>query len=270
MQKRSTLILFAALALAACHSDFGINPIYFGTVALVNGISDSDGLKAQVTSTLTLGPIAFGNAGASSSSINLIASGNYNVQFTPGASGASPFTVNNIGVGHNDLTTMVGYCTLAGNTQNVLTAEISPNAPASGQIVVQPVHAAYALSQNAASATLNFYFVTPGTTVNGSSPTISAAFGPVPPSEVLTIAGARYEIIVAYDPCIPPANRGGFTKVFDSGPKGITLPTVAGSTVFQFAAIDASSAQSAQYGAPISLVLLGNQYDSVQLFNGQN
>ena len=127
--------------------------------------------------------------------------------------------------------------------------------PANGQSVVQPLHAALAASTTA--PTLNFYFVTPGacasalnaTTVNGS-----AAFKTATASS-FTLAAGSYEICVG--------DSAG-TVLFDSGPKGITLP-VSDANVFQLAAYDAPGGEG--NGSGLILSLLDNAGGSVVLYN---
>ena len=269
MSKRYILVLFSALALAACSNDNNNGtPPFTGAFALINGVSDSGGLKADVGNIPTIGPISFGGA----SGVNIVPSGSYKVQLTPGASGSSTYTVNNVSIDHNNLTTVVSYGSLAGNTQNGLTAEVSLNAPTNGQAVVQPVHAAYQYSQSFSS--LYFYFATPGGTITSTTPTLTVAFGAVTPSQSLALPAGKYEIRVYPNAlCLSgvcPAIAPIASATFDSGPNGISLPASNGSNVFQFAALDATSAQDTQYGSQLSLVLLDNNGDSTQLFNGQN
>ena len=268
MKSRRIPAFFAVLplALAACSNDNNNStPPLTGAFALINGISDSDGLKADVSNIPTIGPIDFGGA----SGINILPLGSYKVQLTPGASGSSAFTVNNVSIDGNNLTTVVSYGTLAGNTQNGLTAEVSLNAPTNGQAVVQPVNASL---QN--DANLYFYFVTPGAVINSSTPTLTAKFGAATPTQSLTLPAGKYEIkayplpvcVTQVCPAIGVAGDTGF----DSGPAGVSLPASDGANVFQLVAIDATSAQNTQYGSLLSLVLLDNNGDSKQLFNDQN
>ena len=252
------------LFLSACN-DNNSTPPFTGAFRLANGIADSNGLKADISNVPTVGPIGF----ASASGINIIPEGSYKVQLTPGASGASTFTVDNVSIEHNNLTTLFAYGTLAAGSQGGLTAVESLNAPTHGQAVIQPVHAAYQESQTAPQS-MNFSFVPVGS--GGSSAGISVVFGSATTSQSVALAAGKYEIKITATPiCNPgqpcPAISLG---VFDSGPQGISFPGADGSNVFQLAAIDATSSQVSQYGAPVSLLLLDNSGHSTQLFNGQN
>ena len=264
---KKSLILAACGSLAACNGNNNSTPPFTGAFALINGVADSNGLKASVGNALTTGSIGFGDA----SGISIIPNGSYKVQLTPGAAGFPAFTVNNVSLDHNNLTSVVTYGTLATSTQGGFTAEVSLNAPTNGQATMQPVHAAYQESRGYPS--LYFYFTAPGGVITAATPTLSVKFGAVTPSQSLALPGGKYEIKVYAQPaCVTttcpaitaPANTG-----FDSGPKGITLPGN-GANVFQLAALDATRAQSNQYGSLLSLVLLDNNGASSQLFNGQN
>jgi len=268
MKSRRIPAFFAVLALAACSNDNNSSnstPPLTGAFALINGTSDSDGLKADVSNIPTIGPIDFGGT----SGITILPLGSYKVQLTPGASGSSAFTVDNVSIDGNNLTTVVSYGTLAASTQNGLTAEVSLSAPASGQATVQPVNASL---QN--DANLYFYFVTPGAVITSTTPTLTAKFGAATPSQSLALPAGKYEIkayplpvcVTQVCPAIGVAGHTGF----DSGPAGVTLPSADGANVFQLVAIDATSAQNTQYGSLLSVVLLDNKGDSTQLFNGQN
>ena len=108
---------------------------------------------------------------------------------------------------------------------------------------------------------MQFFFVTPGAGITGATPT-SVTFGKTLSPQGLS-ANQKYEIIVT----------NGTTTIYDSGPTGIRpagLSTNTNGNVYQLAALDASSAQQTQYKSAISLLLMDNDGNSVQFYNGQN
>ena len=119
MNSQRILAFFALLTLAACGSDNSnggnSTPPLTGALALINGISDSGGLKADVSNVPTIGPIDFGGA----SGINIIPAGSYKVQLTPGAAGSSAFTVDNVSIDGNGGAVASGQLTLHGITRPV-------------------------------------------------------------------------------------------------------------------------------------------------------
>jgi len=116
--------------------------------------------------------------------------------------------------------------------------------------------------------------VAPGAAITSATPTLTVKFGAATPSQSLALPAGTYEI-KAYALAVCTGAVCAQIDVapdtgFDSGPKGVSLPAANGSNVFQLAAIDVTGAQESQYGSLISVVLLDNNGDSIQLFNGQN
>ncbi len=131
---------------------------------------------------------------------------------------------------------------------------MSLHAPANGQAVVQPVHAALLASSTAPS--LIFYFVTPSgcsTAIAGATANGTATFRGSP--AVFALAGGNYEI------CVTDATG---TLLFDSGPTGISLP-FSNANVFQVAAYDVPEGKG--NGSAIMLSLLDNIGGSLPIYN---
>lgn len=237
-------LVLAGLALAACNSN--TTPPLTGGFRVANGITDSNGLDASINDVATFSGIGT----ESGSGITDVPLGSYKSQLT---SNSKTFTVNNVSIDHNNVTTVYAYGSIGGGSEAGFPAEESLDAPTNGQAVVQAVHAAFA--ESGTNGTLNFYFVSPGSGLGGATP-FAATFGQSPSSHALT--GAKYEIIVA----------AGTTPVFDSGPTGISLPYSDGSNVFQVAALDATGGN--QSGSPIVVLILDNNGHQKLLLNGQN
>lgn len=243
------LVATTLLGLAACTGKNNTPP-FTGAVRLGNGITDSNGLNMSISNIGTFSGIGRGTA----SGITDAPVGSYKAQLT---SNSVTFTVDGVGVDHNNVTTVFGYGAIGAGTQGGFPAEESIVAPGSGQAVVQTVHAALLASTSAAS--LNFYFIKPGvcsTAVSGATANGSAAFKDSPAS--FTLTGGIYEI------CITDA---GGTVLFDSGPAGILLPT-SGSNVFQIAAYDAPG--GTLDGSKLVLSLLDNSGGNTPLYNLKN
>jgi hypothetical protein len=169
----------------------------------------------------------------------------------------SSFTVGGISADQDKLTTVFAFGEMGSGTQGGFPAEMSIKTPASGQFVVQPVHAALLASTTALS--LNFYFVKPGvcsTPIVGVTANGSATFKTS--SGSFALPGGTYEICVT---------DGAGTVLFDSGPTGIALPT-SNADVFQLAAYDAPSGKG--NGSALVLSLLDNAGGSTTVYNLKN
>ena len=244
---RITLLAAAALlGLTAC-SDNNSTPPFTGAVRVGNGITDSNGLDMSVSDIATFSGIERGTA----SGITYSPTGSYKAQFT---SNGVTFTVDGVGIDHNNVTTVFTYGAIGNGSQGGFAAEEALNAPIKGQSVVQPVHAALLASASAAS--LNFYFVKPGacsSAVSGASANATATFKTS--SGSFALSGGSYEICVT--------DSGG-TVLFDSGPTGITLPTT-NANVFQIAVYDAPAGKG--NGSALMLSLLDNNGGNTALYN---
>lgn len=242
--------LIGVLAVSACGGNNSTPPL-FGNTRIVNGMTDSSGLSASINNVPTFSGINFGSA----SGIRTEPEGNYKVQVssasTANSSGNVTFTVDNVTISNDKMATVLTYGVLNSSTQNGFTASQSLNSPASGNFGIQPLHAAY--SASLANPTLSFYLVAPGGSIIGATP-ISAPFAQS--TALATLARGNYEIIVT----------NGTRTVFDSGPRGITLPP-ATTNVLQLAALDAPGQPN---GASISLLLLDNGGGVTPLLNGAN
>jgi hypothetical protein len=238
------------LALTACGGGNNDTPPLTGAVRVANGISDSAGLDMSIGDSRFTG-VALGTASnVAYAPVNAVSS--YKADLS---SNGANFTVDGIGIRQDKVTTVFAFGKIAAGTQGGFYVQESLDAPTSGQSVVQPVHAALAASTTA--PTLNFYFVTPGacaTAVNGATVNGSAVFKTAPASS-FTLAGGTYEICVT--------DTAG-TVLFDSGPKGIALPS-SSANVFQIAAYDAPSGQG--NGSALILSLLDNNGGSLALYN---
>ena len=242
------LIGAALLGLGACSNSNNSTPPETGAVRTANGITDSPGLDVSVSNVATFSGIAFDSA----SGLTDVPLGSYNSQLT---SNSVQFSVNNVGIDHNNVTTIFAYGATGNGSQGGFPVEESIVAPTNGQAVVQPVHDA--LSASATAPTLSVYLVTPGAGTAGATP-LTATFATSTASSAIT--GATYEIIVS----------SGAAVLFDSGPKGIALPGAGGANVYQIAAVDASSAQTTRYGSTLTLILMDNTGGNTALYNLQN
>jgi hypothetical protein len=281
----------ALLAVSACSNNNNSTPPLTGAFRAVNGMPNSSGLDASIAGVsipTQAQNISFGTG----SSISDVPNGSYNVTLSDSAAGSTSsssssgsssgsssssssssgsgsssssggggtvsFDVDNLNISSGNLETVFTYGDLSTGTQNGFIAEESLQAPTNGQVVMQVVHDA--LTESSTASTLSFYFVKPGSGLTGASPT-TAPFAQQPNPESIPLAGGTYEIIVT----------NGTTTVFDSGPKGVALPASGSSAnVFQLAALDATSAQSTQYGSTVTLLLLDNNGGNTPLYNGQN
>ena len=144
------------LVLSAC-SNSNSTPPGAGGFRVANGITDSNGLDAALGNVSSFSGIGFSTA----SGIVNPPEGSYKAQLT---SNSVSFTVNNVSIDHNNLTTVFAAGKIGSGTQNGFVAEENIGAPASGQFNVQFV-------ADAASRTgpINFYLVSPGGSTTGSS-----------------------------------------------------------------------------------------------------
>lgn len=245
----------ALAALYGCSNSNNSTPPLTGAVRAVNGITDSNGLDMSISNVGTFSGIGFDT----SSGITDGPEGSYKAQLT---SNSVQFTVNNVSVDHNNVTSVFAYGVIGNGSQNGFTAEESLNAPTNGQVELQPVHDAFTASSSA--STLDFFFVAPTTAcvVGGPQPSatpMSVKFGAVTVGQSEAITGGTYSIIVS----------NGATVLFCSGSKGLALPS-GNANVFQVGALDATSAQKTSYGSTLSLLLMDNTGGHQTLYNGQN
>jgi hypothetical protein len=237
-----------ALGLAACGGGGGSSGTSaVGGVRAVNGIPDSSGLVLNLNGGST-NSAAFGDA----SDNYITAVGSYAATLT---SNGDTFSIGNLSIADDQLTTVFGTGLIAGTHGGFATSE-SLVAPASGQLTLELVHAAYSEAQT--EAQLDFYLVTPGAGISGATPT-AVSYGNA--SSAATIAAGTYEIVVT--------DSSG-TTIFDSGSKGVALPISGSSNGYALviAALDASG--GAVDGSPVSLLVLQNSGGTEPLYNGQN
>lgn len=247
MKHSFPLIILAALCgLTACGGNN--TPLFSGEARAVNGITDSNGLDTSISNIQIASNTPFGSATGINSPIP---EGSYKAQLT---SNSKTFTVNNVSIDHNHVTTVFATGQIGNGSETGFAAEEALNAPTNGQAVVQPINAA--LQATGTSGTLTFRFVP---TNNPSAATsLTAQYGASPASAPL--AGGTYEIVVS----------NGVSTVFDSGPQGIALPSSNGGNVFQVAAIDAGSSNQTKYGSSIALLLMDDKGQNTQLYNLQH
>lgn len=243
----------ALLGLSGCGGGDNNTPPLTGAIRVANGIVDSTGLDMSITDTTSFSAIAVDSA-SSIKYVPVSAVVHYEAKLT---TNSTSFTVDGISADQDKLTTVFTFGEISGGTQGGFPAEMSVDSPASGQFVMQPVHAALAAASAALS--LNFYFVKPSecsTAVTGATANGSATFKASP--ALFALASGTYEICVT---------DGAGTVLFDSGPTGIALPTSNGN-VFQIAAYDAPSGKG--NGSALVLSLLDNAGGSTVLYNLKN
>jgi len=248
----SACTLIAATMLAACGgSDVGSGiSSAVGGFRAVNGLPDSTGLSVSLGGSST----ASTSFGAVSPNY-VVGTGSYTATLS---SNAATYQIAGITVAEDQLTTLFATGTI-GATHGGFAVQESLTAPATGQLLLQWVHAAYAESQSVPQ--FDVYLVAPGSSITGATAT-TLAYGTG--STAVTIAAGTYEIIVT-DP------NSGNKLVFDSGSKGIALPLAGGSTsayAIDIAALDAAG--GSKDGSAISMLMLQNTGESLALFNGQN
>jgi len=237
------------LALSACGGgDNNSTPPLAGAFRIANGITDSIGLDAALSNVSSFSGISFGTA----SGIDNPPTGSYKTQLT---SNSQTFTVNNTSIDHNNVTTVFAAGQIGNGSENGFPVEENLQAPNSGQFNVQFV-------ADAASRTgpINFFLITPGSGISGktANATVEYPFDSAPTSPAFSattgVATGTYEIVVT--------NALGVT-LFDSGPKGVALPTAG--NVLQIAAIDTASGSN-----PISVLVLDNNGGNNDLLDGAN
>lgn len=240
----------ALLALSAC-SDSNSTPPLAGAFRIANGISDSNGLDASLSNVGSFSGIGFGTA----SGIVNPPTGSYKAQLT---SNSITFTVDNVSIDHNNVTSVFTSGQISSGSQNGFVAEENLGAPASGQFNVQ-----FVADASSRSGAINFYVISPGGSTTGKTPnaTVEYPFDTSPSSPGFSttagVADGTYEIVVT--------NALGI-KLFDSGTKGVKLPTAG--NVLQIAAINAASGNP--NGAPLSVLVLDNNGGNTNLLNGAN
>jgi hypothetical protein len=248
-----TLVAAALLGLTACGGGDNNTPPLTGGVRVGNGITDSNGLDLSITNVATFSGIGV-NAASGIKYIPVSAVVSYEAALT---SNGATFSVGGISADQDKVTTVFAYGDMGSGTQGGFPAEESLAAPANGQFVAQPVHAALLTSSTALS--LNFYFVKPSvcsTAIAGAAANGSATFRASPAS--FALAGGTYQI------CVTDAAG---TILFDSGPTGVTLP-LSNANVFQIAAYDAPSGKG--NGSTLMLSLLDNNSGNTALYNLKN
>ena len=222
-----------------------------GSLHVLNGIADSTSISAVVSGT---------SAGSSNIQVDsvgplaTVAAGTYSAQIQPNS--GSGYTINGVPIDDKTLTTVITDGVLANSTQTGFVATESLAAPATGQVVVQPVFAAYTAAQGGQSQNFTFTF---HSLSNSSQADVSenTLFGQSPAP--LTLPAGQYRIEVLITPNCPanetcPAYIG---VTFDSGSQtGVTLPAAGGSNVVQLVAVDATKAQASQYSSSVILLLL--------------
>ncbi|NKF22275.1 hypothetical protein [Solimonas marina] len=255
-----------AATLSACNGSGDTN----GMFRLVNGIADSGGLTAQVPDLSPLGPVDFGSV---SDQIEVArGSGAYAVTLTPEANADAAFTASAVPVSKGQLTTLFGYGSIADGTQGALSAQLSLDAPADGQLSMQAVNAAEAASTGTLPSGMTFSFsATSGT----AAADLSADFGSVSADDAGALAAGTYEIqVTPYDPACSSSGSQCptilYAPIFDSGAQGVTLPTTGGSSIVQIAAIDATEDEQAEYGSSIVLLLIDSDGHVTRLYNAQS
>jgi len=146
------------LALSACSSDNNSTPPLTGAFRIANGITDSIGLDAALSTVASFSGIGYGTG----SGIVNPPTGSYKTQLT---SNSVTFTVDNTSIDHNNLTTVFAAGQIGNGSQQGFVAEQNLQAPSDGQFNVQFV-------ADAASRTgpINFFLIAPG----GSTPRFSS------------------------------------------------------------------------------------------------
>jgi hypothetical protein len=239
----------ALLGLSACNSDNHTAPLA-GDVRLVNGIPDSGSITASATSGFSNTPgIGFDHA----SSTVTVPEGGYNVQLSNDNS-ASFFTVDNVSVDHNNITTIYTRGSINGSSGTGFAAEENIGAPTSGNFTFQFVNDT---TQTAADS-LSIYLVAVGGGIGTATPVATQKAGTA--STAAPVKAGTYEVIVT----------SGTTPIYDSGATGgIVLPPV-NTNVVQIGALDASSAQQTTDGSLISLIITDNTGGQTLHLNGKS
>lgn len=236
------------LALAACNGSNNTAP-FTGKVRLVNGISDSGSITASATSGFSNTPgTGFDTA---SSTVN-VPEGGYNVQLSNDNNMFA--TVNNVGVDHNNLTTIYTRGSIHASSGSGFSVEENIGVPSSGKFRFQFAND----TTHGATASLSVYLIQVGAGIGGSTAiaTTNAGTG----SGATEIPAGTYEVVIT----------SGTTPIYDSGTTGgITLPGP-GANVVQFGALDATTAQTGTDGSMITLLITDNTGREDLHHNGGN
>lgn len=242
--------VLALLAVSACNNNNNHSPPFTGKFRVVNGITDSNGLDVSIGNIPTdTQNIAFDSA----SHLSDVPEGSYKAQLT---SSSVQFTVDNVHVDHNNITTVFANGMVAAGNQSGFAIEENLQAPpSSGQFEVQFVNDARNESTTVSSPRI--YLVAPGSGISGVTPA-TVAFGAA--STTAPINAGSYEIIVT-----DAANN----KVYDSGPAGVPLPPT-NSNVVQIALLDASVQQVTNAHSPVSILVIDNNGNGAAYLNGQH
>jgi hypothetical protein len=217
-----------------------------GGFRAVNGIPDSSGLTVTLNGGTT-GSATFGTV----TSNYVTAAGTYTATLN---SNGDSFSVSNVTIVDNELTTLFGTG-LVGGTHGGFAVVQSLTTPASSQFALELVHAAYAESQSVAQ--FDFYLIEPGAGISGATP-VAVTYGNA--SSSVNLNAGNYEIVVT---------DNSANVLFDSGPKGVTLPIPnSNGDILTIATLDASGGSID--GSPISLLVLQNVGGTQELYNGKN
>jgi hypothetical protein len=252
-----SLIGSTLLGLYACSGNNSTPPLT-GAFRLVNGVSDSNGMSASATSGFpSSGNVDFDAAG----SVTDVPDGGYNVQVTPGA--GNQFTVDNVGIQHNNQSTLFTYGSALAGTAKGFVAEENLSAPStSGDFTLQFVND----TSQPTTAALSIYLVPAGSSIASVQPLATANAASA--SSDISVPAGTYEIIIT----------NGTTTVYDSGSTepGIVLPTP-DTNVIQIGALDATATQAeppaagpGSYGSLITLIVMDNNGGQTMHYNGQN
>jgi hypothetical protein len=245
-----TLCIVSLLALSACNSDNNSTPPLTGGFRIANGITDSIGLDAKLSDTPTFSGISFGTG----SGINTPPTGSYKSQLT---SNSQTFTVNNVSIDHNNVTTVFAAGRIGDNSKNGFPVEQNLQAAVSGHFNAQ-----FVADATSPAGPIKFFLVAPGAGIVGASPVATVEYpftaSPTSPgfSTTTSIASGKYEIIVT--------DALGVTTLFDSGPSGVQLPTAG--DVLQIAALDAATGNPD--GSSLTVLVLDNAGGNIDLKNG--
>lgn len=236
--KRYAITCLAAAALAglsACSND-NATPALTGYFRVVNGITDSSAMHANIASIPDIGPLSFGSASGN----NTIPTGNYDATIKP--NDTQTFQVTNVSIDHNNVSTVFTYGTISASSQGGFVAEQQIGDPAANQFNAQFVHDAY--SESLTVGTLTFYVVAPGTDITTATGYPAQFKQNVANQGIAQTSDSKYEVVVT--------NAAG-VKIYDSGSISLLQN---GANVLQIAAIDAPGNPN---GSPISLVVLDNK-----------
>lgn len=247
--KRILISALVGLALlAACNGSNNTAP-FTGKFRLVNGISDSGSITASATSGFSNTP---GTGFDTASSTVTIPEGGYNVQLS---NDNNMFTkVNNVGIDHNNLTTLYTRGSINASTGSGFAVEENIGQPDSGKFRFQFVND----TTRGATNSLSIYLVPVGSGIGGASAIASVNAGAG--STASDIAAGTYEVVIT----------AGTTPIYDSGATGgIVLPPP-GSNVVQVGALDATTAQTTADGSLVTLLITDNTGGETLHLNGHN